>query len=188
MYQPYEQYINHYQPSSTIHQPYINQPVQISSFVMAHTPLDRQTPLVTWPLIFRPRHGALQHATPSNAASSVPTGWTIRHGAATLISYSISNIWWWYALVLYNKVTKSLPPRASFPWLTFRRVDVSKVGRRWTSKMDGFTLQKWPDWWVPWWLNDLPSMFHWKKTLQIQPAPSSQWPRSSARSFLEATV
>ena len=27
-----------------------------------------------------------------------------------------------------------------------------------------------------------------KKSLQIQPAPSSQWPRSSARSFLEAAV
>jgi hypothetical protein len=86
MYQPYEQYINHYQPLSTIHQPYINQPVQISSFVLAHTPLDRQTQGY-FATDFRPRHGALQHARPSNAASSVPTD------AATLISYSISNIW-----------------------------------------------------------------------------------------------
>ena len=107
---------------------------------MAHTPLDRQTQGY-FATDFRPRHGALQHARPSNAASSVPTD------AATLISYSISNIWWWYVLVLYDKVTKSLPPRASFPWLTFRLVEVSKVGRRWTPKMDGFKFKKWPDWW-----------------------------------------
>lgn len=75
----------------------------------------------------------------------------------------IPNIWWWYVLVLYNKVTKSLPPRATFPWLTFRFADMSKVGQRWRPKWMVSRFKKWPDWWVPRWLNDLPSMFHWKK-------------------------
>ena len=164
----------HHQPLSTIHE------------------RSQKSPVWSWqkqPISTGPRHGASQHATPSNAASSVPRNTRVEDLKKVLQHWSVM-------------ISDSIFPCVSifFPtvgdsddqWLyisiDFQRLVIILI----CDNTPSSCITKWQ-------IKCLLPLKHHLPQLTFRfvdgatvvgpaPAPSSRWPRSSARSFLEAVM